>query len=334
MRVLQFTLPNHPSLGGIFNVHQDFKQILDACIVEVVPTTMKDITLSDYQIRVLGFGFLGKYGVPINLGETFQELRALNVDLVIIHSLFHSHAVVAYEFARRHNIPYLFVPHGSLDPYVFSYRSFQKRLWMKVFGQPMIDHAQAVICATQKEAEKAAGFLSQCPVEICAWGVQAPSLAAIATWRGEMRARLGLSADAKVLLFLGRMNRMKRPYETALAFQQLNLAGWQLLLIGYPEESSTMAAIAPLCEHPQIMYQPPVTPDDRWKVLAAADAYVNLGHRENFGYSVVEAALAGLPLLLSDGVDIYPMSCSRIAAVFKLRTRRVAGDGKPRSAGR
>jgi glycosyltransferase involved in cell wall biosynthesis len=314
MNILQFTLPNHPSLGGIFNVHQDFRRILSAPIVEVVPTSMKNITLSDYQIEVLSVGFLGKYGVPLNLRLTLQTLSTLDIDLVIIHSLFHSHALIAYQFARRHQIPYLFVPHGSLDPYVFSYRAAQKRLWMRLFGQRILDHASAVLCATQKEADKATVFLQKTSVEVCAWGLQMPNLSQIVNQRHEIRAKFGIPLDAKVLLFLGRINRMKRPYETGVAFEQVGLAEWRLVFIGYPEEPGTVRSLLQLSQHSQITYSPPVAPEERWQVLVAADAYVNLGHRENFGYSVVEAALAGLPLLLSEGVDIHPLFAAAQAA--------------------
>jgi glycosyltransferase involved in cell wall biosynthesis len=39
--------------------------------------------------------------------------------------------------------------------------------------------------------------------------------------------------------------------------------------------------------------------------LASADAFILPSHQENFGMSVVEALAAGLPVLISDRVNIY-----------------------------
>ncbi len=306
MTILQFTLPNHPSLGGIFNVHQDFRRILNAPIVEIVPRSMRGITDGDYQIQIIGFGFLDKYGIPLNAANVLRSLDNLEIKLIIIHGLFHSHAIIAYQFARQRKIPYLFVPHGTLDPYVFSYRVAQKRLWMQLLGQRLIDQASGVICTTDREKQKAAPFLKQTRVAVCPWGVKMPPLE-VNEWRYRIRTLLGIPFDAKVLICIGRLNRMKRFYETALAFKQLCLPAWRLLIVGYVEEQSVFDKIQQLCDRSTIYYHPPIEPDKRWQFLAAADAYVSLGYRENFGYSIVEAALTGLPLLLSDGADIYPL---------------------------
>ncbi len=127
MNILQFTLPHHPSMGGIYTAHEDFRTALNAPIVEVVPSSLWHQTKGDYQIKLLSIGFLGKFNIPMNIPEILSNLSTLKVDIVIIHSLFHIHSLVAYWYAKQKGIPYLFVPHGTLDPYVFSYNKIQKK---------------------------------------------------------------------------------------------------------------------------------------------------------------------------------------------------------------
>jgi glycosyltransferase involved in cell wall biosynthesis len=314
MNILQFTLPHHPSMGGIYTAQEDFRNVLNAPIVEVVPSSLLNQTQGDYQILFSGIGFLEKYGVPINIISLMSTLNTFKVDIVIIHSLFHIHSLIGYWFAKKNGIPYLFVPHGTLDPYVFSYRKTQKFLWMNLLGQRIIDNSSAVICSTSRESEKACKFLKTANIEICPWGIHEIDSIETSICKKELRNKLNIPSEQKILIFLGRLNRMKRILETANAFQELRPQGWTLLIVGPPEEVSISEHIKSISDGQLICYHPPVNSSEKWRFLAGSDAFINLSYRENFGYAVAEAALVGLPILISDGVDIYPMLQSADAA--------------------
>jgi glycosyltransferase involved in cell wall biosynthesis len=177
---------------------------------------------------------------------------------------------------------------------------------MKLIGQPLIENANSVIFSTLREMEKASTVLGTAQVDICNWGIEVPDLSESQSWRIEMRHRLGIDSETKVLLFLGRINTMKRPLETALAFQAIKPQGWKFIVVGYPEDNELLGQVKSKCDPNYVSYYPPLEGQDKWKLLAASDAFVNLSHRENFGRSAVEAAAVGLPVLISDGVDLYP----------------------------
>ena len=314
MNILQFTLPHHPSMGGIYTAQEDFRNILNAPIVEITPSSLLNQTQGNYQILFSGIGFAEKYGFPTNIISLMFTLNTLKVDIVIIHSLFHIHSLIGYWFARKKGIPYLFVPHGTLDPYVFSYGKIRKFLLMNVIGQRIIDNSSAVICSTSREAEKASKYLKKANIEICPWGIHKLDSIETSICKKELRDKLNISSEQKILIFLGRLSRVKKISETAKAFKELRTQGWTLLIVGPPDENSVTEYIKSISDGQLICYHPPVNSSEKWKFLAGSDAFINLSYKENFGYTVAEAALVGLPILISDGVDIYPILQSAGAA--------------------
>ena len=319
---LNFTAPHLPEYGGLFTAHEAFRKVGNGKIVDVVGRQDFGKTYSDLQLRVGGFGIKNNYGIPFplsyakNYDEIYRMGRDEQVSLIVIHSLFSDQAVYGYKIAKHLGIPYLFVPHGVLDPYIFSYNKIRKNTWMKIFGNKIIAGASSVICATSNEAEKAAPFLKESKIDICEWGIQIPDKITRDLWRQEMRRALKIAEKDKVLLFLGRMNSMKRPVEIAKRFVGAQNKGWTLLMVGYFESLKIVDELRLLsAAFPNIILHDAITGLKKWKLFAASDAFIHLSERENFGYSVVEAAAMSLPLVLSKGVDVYPYFASGSAFV-------------------
>src|SRR4029077_5907902 len=130
--------------------------------------------------------------------------------LILIHGLFRSHVSWAAGIAKQRGIPYWIVPHGALDPYVFTYRAAQKRVWMSLVGGPVLRHADRVIVATERERVKAQPYLQGCRVETVYWPVQVRPHDSTSSARARVRERLGIPETDRALLFLGRLDPMKR----------------------------------------------------------------------------------------------------------------------------
>jgi len=60
--------------------------------------------------------------------------------------------------------------------------------------------------------------------------------------------------------------------------------------------------------------------DVKWGALRAAEAFVLPSHQENFGIAVVEALACGVPVLISDKVNIWPEIAHDKAGIVKADT--------------
>ena len=115
-----------------------------------------------------------------------------------------------------------------------------------------------------------------------------------------VRAELSVPAEARVVLFLGRLKKEKGVPELATAFASLAAKHRHvyLLLVG-PDEESLLEAVletaAPFADRVRnVGYT--FTPE---RYIAASDILALPSHREGFGTVIIEAAAAGVPAVAS-----------------------------------
>lgn len=113
--------------------------------------------------------------------------------------------------------------------------------------------------------------------------------------RHTLRAELNISADAAVLLYVGRMTRDKGIAELVRAFVTVakRFKQARLLLVG-PDEGALEAALALAGEFRGRIDTVGMTQQPEM-YMAAADIFCLASHREGFGLSLIEAGSCGLP---------------------------------------
>ena len=127
--------------------------------------------------------------------------------------------------------------------------------------------------------------------------------------RGAARARLGLPAQSRVALWLGRISATSKADLGPLLHQWLFLAredGNRLLVLAGGASASEAGSIGDVVRDlglsASVRILPDVDESRKADLLAAADVFASPvdNHQETFGISVVEAMAAGLPVVASD----------------------------------
>jgi glycosyltransferase involved in cell wall biosynthesis len=120
--------------------------------------------------------------------------------------------------------------------------------------------------------------------------------------RREWRARLGVPADARVVLSLAKFNEREAPWDLLRAFAQDPENDAWLVLAGDGPQRRELEAFASQHGQGRIRFPGYVPYTELPALYAAADLFVHPVRQERWGVSVAEALACGLPVVASSRV--------------------------------
>jgi glycosyltransferase involved in cell wall biosynthesis len=235
-------------------------------------------------------------------------------DCVVVNGLWQYLSFAAWRRFSGSSIPYYVFPHGMLDPWfkeTFPLKHLKKWLYWPWADYRVLRDATAVIFTSEEERLQArkSFWLYRCREKVSPLGVEA--LATVSSQaREEFLARYPALRNARILLFLGRLHPKKGCDILIDALSRvvdpqnpisLVLAGPDQ--IGWEAELRTQVARLNLESH--VVFTGMLQGAMKQGAFASADAFILASHQENFGMSVVEALAGGLPVLISNRVNIW-----------------------------
>jgi glycosyltransferase involved in cell wall biosynthesis len=240
----------------------------------------------------------------------YCRARLQNFDLVHIFGMYDLVGPPVAAAARTRGTPYVIEPIGMFVPIVRNL--WLKRMYHSLIGKRLIAGASAVIATSELEADAldAAG-VARHKIVLRRNGVEPPAALPV---RGSFRSTLGISEQAKVILFLGRLSVKKSPELLLQAFSQLpaNFGGHTLTLVfAGPDEGGMQQKLALEASRLQlsqrVKFSGPVFAQDKWSAYRDADVFVLPSQNENFGNTAAEAIAAGTPAVVTEQCGIAPL---------------------------
>jgi glycosyltransferase involved in cell wall biosynthesis len=250
--------------------------------------------------------------------KRFARARLQNFDVVHIFGLYDFLGPAIAEACRRRKLPYVVEPIGMFLPIVR--RLWLKRVYHSLLGGRMLRGARALVATSEQEVEElASAGVPREKILLRRNGVEVP---AALPERGKFRTLHGLSPDAKVVLFLGRLSAKKSPNLLLEAFARLPapLASNdpQLVFAG-PDESGMKARLSQMAQwlgiSTRVLFCGPLFDAAKWEAYADADVFVLPSQNENFGNTAAEAAAVGTPVVVTEGCGIAPLLAGVAALV-------------------
>jgi glycosyltransferase involved in cell wall biosynthesis len=242
--------------------------------------------------------------------KRYCHARLQNFDVVHIFGLYDLLGPAVARACRKRGLPYVHEPIGMFVPIVRSL--WLKRIYHALWGKRMLQGASALVATSEQEAEElAAGGIPRARITLRRNGVEAPK-----SWpeRGAFRKAHAISAEEKVILFLGRLSSKKSPDLLLKAFAELsgrcNGIPMTLVLAG-PDEGGMRAKLEEMAEQlgvrTRVRFPGPVFGEAKWASYLDADVFVLPSQNENFGNTAAEAVAAGTPVIVTEQCGIAPL---------------------------
>jgi glycosyltransferase involved in cell wall biosynthesis len=247
-------------------------------------------------------------------GTSWPLARALRehlreFDVVHMHSLYLFHDLVTGHFCRTQGIPYLMMPHGALDPYIYRRHRWRKKVMESLFENRNIKQAAALHFTCEEEKRLAAPYVGKTSGVVMPLGLDLREYENLPP-PGEFRRRFSEVLGKRIILFLGRLNFIKGLDIMVKAFARVAREREDIHLVlagpadpGYEEKVRGWLAAEGMLA--RATFTGMLRGEEKLAVLRDADLFVLPSLSENFGIAVIEAMACGLPVIISDQVKIW-----------------------------
>jgi glycosyltransferase involved in cell wall biosynthesis len=229
-------------------------------------------------------------------------------DVVHLHSLYLFHNWATPIACRRAGVPYILRPHGVLDPYIRRRHRWRKSVIEALFQNRVLREAEAIHYTAEEERRLAEPHAHNPRGVVVPLGIDLGEYERLPD-PYVFFARYPETRGRRIVLFLSRLHVKKGLEFLVPAFARVAASRPDLhLVVAGPDEGmgatlrgwirdaglETRASIVGM-----------LTGADKLAAFAAATVFVLPSHTENFGVAVLEAMAAGLPVLISDQVNIW-----------------------------
>lgn len=255
----------------------------------------------------------GHYGYCAGYVPWLRE-NAGRFNAAFVHGLWQYHGFGAWRALRHSRVPYYVYTHGMLDPWfrvTYPMKHMKKWAYWPWGEYRVLRDATSVIFTTEEERVLAreSFWLYRANERVVPFGTNAPELDAH-TLREEFLEAHPHLRGKRIILFLGRLHPKKGCDMLVHAFAEhaRETPDAHLVMAG-PDKAHWQPALHAIAQTHGIAHRiswPGMLQGNlKWGAFHASEAFVLPSHQENFGVSVAEALACGVPVLVSDKVNVW-----------------------------
>jgi glycosyltransferase involved in cell wall biosynthesis len=235
-----------------------------------------------------------------------DDVLASRPDIVHFHSIHIPENVVLGAYLRRAGVPYCVTVHGGL------FRDALRRQWVKKalfnagFERRYLDEAQFIHVLSPHETEVVRRRGVRSPLVMVPNGLP-PDAGMHATEHDLLCSQHPHLRGRRVFMFLGRLDPWQKGLDLLLkAFARAQLTDAALVIVG-PDDRVTHRKLGKLADRlgisADVVFRGAAFGQQRANLLAAADIFVHPSRWEGVSLSVLAAAAAGKPCLITRAAD-------------------------------
>jgi len=333
MKILRVITSTAPTNGGPIEGIKQVSRVLAsqghwtdvACLDAPDAPWLKALPFKTYALGPGRFGYqYSKHFVP------WLRQNAAKYDYVIVHGIWQYSSFGVWLALQRPlhgepRQPYFVYTHGMLDPWFK--RTYPLKHLKKWFYWPwgeyrVLRDAQAVLftCEEERVLARQSFWLYTCNEVVVNYGTAKPEGDSAVQHQAFLNQFPELR-DKRLVLFLSRIHPKKGCDLLIEAFAQLIQAQSAIqhspetdqlplhLVIAGPDQTGWQNQLQQQSKQlgisDRITWTGMLSGDLKWGAFHAAEVFVLPSHQENFGIVVAEALACGLPVLISNKVNIW-----------------------------
>ncbi len=261
-----------------------------------------------YGVDIISFKCLANFGLFLYSPEMKQWLRdnIKNYDVIHMHNFRSYQNNIVHHYSMKYHIPYVLQPHGSI-PIIIQKQSL-KKLYDFVWGNSILRDAKVVIAVTNEEAEQCNQIgVNWNRIHVMPNGVDLSEYTNLPI-KGKFKKKYGIKDHEKVILYLGRLHKIKGIGLLVSAFADLakDYNNFRLVIAG-PDDGflpSLKEQIDVLKTNDKVLITGQLDGSDKIEAYCDADVYVLPSVYEIFGITILEACACGTPVVVTDRCGI------------------------------
>lgn len=233
-----------------------------------------------------------------------------NYDLVYVNAVWCYPGLIACQESRKQRIPYIQVPHGSFIPYSLRHKQLKKLIYLHLFVYRDFRMASAIRYTSEYERQMSLMQIrTRTPSFVIPNGIDCNEFSHLPP-RDISCGVLDLLPNKRYVGFMGRLHSGKGLDLLLSAFTDAaqSLPDVHLVLAGpddgYEAVLRTMVQRLGLCD--RVHFTGFLNNERRLNLFSVMDLFAFVSSSENFGMVAAEAMAAGVPVLISDHVGLYP----------------------------
>ena len=310
MRILQVIPFFSPHMGGSAQVAYQISRRLGERGHDVT-VVASDYATGESQFEegpfdvVLFPNLVARWGFYVTPGLVpWARDHVSEFDVIHMHTARTFQNAVARHFAVRYGVPYVLSAHGTLP--VIVERKLAKRIYDLLAGRSLLASASRLVAVSALEAEqyRLTGGIEEGRIRVIYNGLDLDEFSPLPP-RGLLRQRLGITPEARVVLFLGRLHRIKGIDFLVKAFAQLREEVKDVILVIAGPDAGELARLQALVGRMQlaegVRFAGTLYGQEKLAAYVDADVVASPGAYEIFGLVPFEALMCGTPAVVGEG---------------------------------
>lgn len=260
----------------------------------------------------------------------FFQIRkdVISSDIIHIHEFFTPLAVIISFLAKYFQIPYVISAHGTLEAYRLKHRGIAKKVFMLLFGDRMIKNTAHFIALTKEESwDYQALEIKESLISVIPNGITPNEYNSLLKKSDIFRKRFGIEENTQVILYVGRIHHLKGLGILIQAFKEIVKKEKEtLLLIVGPDDGYIEVLRGMIVQNKlenKVIFTGLLSGKEKTEAYANSDIFVYPSPSEGHSMAILEAAAAGLPLVITTGCRFNEVKIHQAGIVVGVNSKEI-----------